>query len=90
MNVIHGGFDAIPKRVQYDCIAANLTLNLLMAHMSLLATHLRGGDGRLVVSGFLTRDVKELLECARRYGLREIACRERGEWACCVLGKEEC
>lgn len=90
VNVIHGGFDAIPKGVQYDCIASNLTLNLLMAHMSLLATHLRRGGGRLVVSGFLTRDVKELLECARRYGLREIACRERGEWACCVLGKEEC
>lgn len=88
VNVIHGGFDDIPKGVRYDWIAANMTLNLLMAHMPLLSERLQRNGGVLATSGLLVRDVEALLASAKRHGLREVARSEREGWACCLLAKE--
>lgn len=81
VRVLHGSFDAIPRGAVYDLIVANMTLNLLTAHMSLLALHLRGG-GALIASGLLARDAVELSASAGRCGLREAGIQRRGEWVC--------
>lgn len=87
VRVVTGGFDAIPRGVRYDVIAANLTLNILTAHMNILASRLAPRGGILVASGLLTRDVEELLASARREGLREVLRREREGWAMCLLAR---
>lgn len=87
VRVISGGFESIPIGVRYDWIAANLTLNLLTAHMSVFASRLQPWGGVLAASGVLVRDVDELAACAGRAGLRETLRREREGWAVCLFSR---
>lgn len=87
VRVISGGFESIPFGMRYDWIAANLTLNLLTAHMSVFASRLQPWGGVLAASGVLVGDADELAACARRSGLRETLRRERSGWAVCLFAR---
>lgn len=70
----------------FDIILANINKNILLEEMPLYATQLKE-DGFLMMSGFYTHDIADLLAAAAPFGLREVHRDERESWAALVLKK---
>lgn len=71
---------------QFDIILANINKNVLLDELHAYASFLAPG-GQLLLSGFFTLDITDLLEAAHRYDLTEIRRDERDTWACLLLEK---
>jgi ribosomal protein L11 methyltransferase len=69
---------------KYDLILANINRNILLADMSAYAMGLKPG-GTLMLSGFLTADIPDILAEAQRQGLRPVTQRSRNNWAMCTM-----
>lgn len=69
---------------KFDIILANINKNVLLAEIKLYAGYLNRG-GLLLLSGFFTEDIPDLLETAAHYNLREIHRDERENWAALLL-----
>lgn len=71
---------------QFGLIVANINKNVLKAHMQTYANALIP-DGILLLSGFFSSDVDELVRFAGNYGLKMVKVFERDEWAGIQLQK---
>ena len=69
---------------KFDIILANINKNVLLDEMEIYSSFLRAG-GLLLLSGFLTFDIDDLLREARRHGLAEVRRDERDTWAAVLL-----
>lgn len=69
---------------KFDIILANINKNVLLAEINIYQEYLRGG-GLLLLSGFYTHDIADLLAEASRYGLTEMRRDERETWAALLL-----
>lgn len=70
----------------YDIILANINKNVLLDEMEQYASHLSEG-GLLLLSGFFTLDIPDLLNVADRFGLKEERRDERETWAALLLSR---
>ncbi|MFM2138186.1 MAG: hypothetical protein RJA57_493, partial [Bacteroidota bacterium] len=76
----------IPSANRYDIILANINRNVLLEQLAAMATALTPG-GRVLISGFLEADTRDLEEAAHTAGLqRETAAVHQG-WVCLQLSK---
>lgn len=71
---------------RFDIILANINKNVLLAEMKVYSENLMVG-GQLLLSGFYTKDISDLLEEAKRHGLQEQHRDERETWASLLLDK---
>ncbi len=69
---------------KFDIILANINKNVLLAEMEIYSSFLRAG-GLLLLSGFLTLDIDDLLREAELHGLAEVRRDERDTWAAVLL-----
>ena len=69
---------------KFDIILANINKNVLMDEMKLYQKYLTP-DGLLLLSGFYTEDIRELLQEAAQYNLKEVMRDERENWAALLL-----
>ena len=65
---------------QFGLIVANINKNVLKSHMQSYANALLPG-GTLLLSGFFSSDVDELIGFASEFGLKRVKIFERDEWA---------
>ena len=84
INVLIGDASLLDGGETYDIILANINRNILLNDMPRYAAVLRPG-GRLVMSGFYTRDVPVLLEKASSLGLAIESRKEQDDWTAIVL-----
>jgi ribosomal protein L11 methyltransferase len=71
---------------KFDIILANINKNVLLAEMKIYASYLEK-NGQLLLSGFYTKDIDDLLFEAHRHGLVEVNRDERETWAALLLRK---
>jgi ribosomal protein L11 methyltransferase len=71
----------------FDIILANINKNVLLDEIKIYATYLNPG-GLLLLSGFYTHDIPDLLKEASASGLAERKRDERETWACLLLEKK--
>ncbi|MDC1106686.1 50S ribosomal protein L11 methyltransferase [Prolixibacteraceae bacterium] len=83
---ILGDASAIPVKVQYDVILANIHKNILLQDMGYYARVNKVG-GSLLLSGFFTSDVNDICKHAENYGYKYIATIEKDGWAVLELNK---
>lgn len=70
----------------FDIILANINKNVLLAEMSIYASYI-DSNGQLLLSGFYTHDIEDLLREASKHGLTELRRDERESWAALLLKK---
>ena len=73
---------------KFDVILANINKNVLLDEMSIYSNFLNDG-GLLLLSGFFTLDIPDLLLEGSRHGLEEIRRDERETWAALLLRRKE-
>jgi ribosomal protein L11 methyltransferase len=71
---------------KFDIILANINKNVLLSEIKIYADFLNP-NGKLLLSGFYTHDIPDLLAEAGRYHLKELKRDERETWACLLLEK---
>lgn len=71
---------------KFDIILANINKNILLAEMKSYAAFLNS-DGQLLISGFYSHDIDDLLSEASKHGLTEVRRKERETWAAVLLGR---
>jgi ribosomal protein L11 methyltransferase len=71
---------------KFDIILANINKNVLLEEIKTYQTFLQPG-GILMLSGFYTHDIPDLLNETSKYGLSEVQHDERETWACLVLNR---
>lgn len=69
---------------KFDIILANINKNVLLEELSIYASFLNTGS-ELLLSGFFTNDIPDLLAEACRYDLNEVCRDEREGWASLLL-----
>lgn len=72
----------------FDIILANINKNVLLDEIPVYSS-LLVKNGRLLLSGFYTHDIDDLLKLASRYALIEEKRDEKESWACLLLKKQE-
>ena len=70
----------------FDIVLANINRNILLSDMPAMAAKLASG-GQLALSGFLTDDVKQLLDRAKECNLHLVSERQDAGWVCLTLAK---
>lgn len=68
----------------FDIILANINKNVLLDEMKIYASFLTS-EGLLLLSGFYTQDISDLLAEGKRHGLMEVRRDEREGWASLLL-----
>jgi ribosomal protein L11 methyltransferase len=71
----------------FDIILANINKNVLLSEMSLYEKYLQPG-GLLLLSGFYSHDVADLMACASPLHLKEVWREERETWSSLLLQKK--
>jgi ribosomal protein L11 methyltransferase len=72
---------------KFDIILANINKNVLLEEMPLYASYLPSG-GQLLLSGFFSSDIADLLAISAPHGLSERARDEKENWASLLLQKQ--
>lgn len=70
----------------FDIILANINKNVLLAEIETYADYLRP-SGQLLLSGFYTSDIDDLLKQASKFGFKEVRRDEKETWATLLLQK---
>ena len=85
-NIRHqqGKLSELPFKGKFDIILANINKNVLLDEMKLYREYLLPG-GLLLLSGFYTEDIADLLHTAEPLGLTEVNRNEREGWAALLL-----
>jgi ribosomal protein L11 methyltransferase len=81
-----GKIDEMKFNGKFEIILANINKNVLLAEMGTYSSYLETG-GQLLLSGFYTKDINDLLEEAHKHGLAEVNRDERESWAALLLKK---
>jgi ribosomal protein L11 methyltransferase len=71
----------------YDIILANINKNVLLDEMEIYAS-LMPSEGYLLLSGFYTEDIDDLMEVAQPLGLKLLKSNSKDNWAALILQKE--
>jgi len=86
-NIVHqqlGKLSDFTFEGKFDIILANINKNVLLDEMELYR-ELLSEDGLLLLSGFYTSDISDLLREANSLGLQEIKRNEKETWAALLL-----
>jgi len=85
-NIRHqqGKLSELSLNGKFDIILANINKNVLLDEMKLYREYLLPG-GLLLLSGFYTEDITDLLHTAEQLGLTEVNRDERENWAALLL-----
>lgn len=81
-----GTIREVDPQGSFDIILANINKNVLLDEMSIYAD-LLVDKGYLLLSGFYTQDVQDLIECATPLGLKLINEGSKDNWAALILQK---
>lgn len=84
ITIQQGKITEVSLSGSFDIILANINKNVLLDEMKLYASYLNAG-GFLLLSGFFTLDIPDLLAEASRHSLTEVSRDERDTWACLLL-----
>ena len=71
----------------YDIILANINKNVLLDEMEIYAS-LMPAEGYLLLSGFYTEDIDDLMEVAQPLGFKLLKSNSKDNWAALILQKE--
>lgn len=86
IHLQQGKISEVTLHGTFDIILANINKNVLLREISIYHQYLVSG-GQLLLSGFYTHDIPDLLAEASRYELREQMRDERETWASLLLAK---
>jgi ribosomal protein L11 methyltransferase len=86
IHLQQGKLDELSIEGTFDIILANINKNVLLAEIKQYAAYLNS-EGLLLLSGFYTHDIADLLQEASQYNLREVSRDERETWAALLLRK---
>ncbi len=86
IHIYQGKIDEMKFIGKFDIVLANINKNVLLAEMSRYSSYLET-NGQLLLSGFYTKDISDLLEEASMHGLSEVNRDERESWAALLLRK---
>jgi len=86
INIRQGTIGDFTWSKKFDIILANINKNVLLAEMKMYSENLVK-DGQLLLSGFYTKDIPDLLAEAKMYSLQEQWRDERETWASLLLNK---
>ncbi|MFT8390477.1 MAG: 50S ribosomal protein L11 methyltransferase [Sporolactobacillus sp.] len=70
----------------YDLIVGNLLAELVLRLAKEGIASLLAPGGRLIVSGIICDKKERVIEALQEVGLSVIACTEKGDWVCLVIG----
>lgn len=87
IRIQQGTITEVDLQSSFDLILANINKNVLLDEMEHYASYL-GDGGLLLLSGFFTMDIPDLLSAADRYGLTEVRRDERDTWAALLLSNQ--
>jgi ribosomal protein L11 methyltransferase len=86
INIRKGTISDFTWPDKFDIILANINKNVLLAEMKMYSENLLK-DGQLLLSGFYTKDIADLLVEAGKYDLKVQWQDERETWAALLLNK---
>ncbi|MCI4671178.1 MAG: 50S ribosomal protein L11 methyltransferase [Bacteroidia bacterium] len=86
MEIVLGDVTSIPNR-HYEVILANINRNVLLKDIPAYANHLSSG-GMLIISGFYTQDLNEILAVSEKSCLRREKLLEENNWLSLKLVKQ--
>lgn len=78
--VVEKGDADLARGTGYDAILANIERNTLMRSMAGMVASL-AENGKLLLSGFIRKDIEVMAKAAKDAGLRHVLTLEEGEWA---------
>lgn len=84
INLQQGKISEVNLSGKFDIILANINKNVLLHEMKIYSTYLKP-SALLLLSGFYTHDIQDLLNEASKYNLHEIKRDDRETWACLLL-----
>jgi ribosomal protein L11 methyltransferase len=86
IRIQQGKITEVELAGNFDIVLANINKNVLLEEIKIYTTYLNAG-GRLLLSGFFTLDIPDLVREASNYGMKEIGRDERESWAALLLEK---
>lgn len=87
VRIRQGTIRELPFTGMFDVILANINKNILLDELPEYARYMPVG-GKLLLSGFYTHDIADLLRAAAPLALRELGRDERETWATLLLQKD--
>ena len=84
IHIKQGMINEVNLSGKFDIILANINKNVLLDELKIYTQYLNAG-GCLLLSGFFTLDIPDLLREASKYRLRETTRDERETWAALLL-----
>lgn len=84
VRIQKGRINEVELTGRFDIILANINKNVLLEELPSYTSFLNK-DGLLLLSGFLTPDIPDLLQVASECGLTEVKRDQRDTWACLLL-----
>lgn len=86
ITCVCGDIDKVVGK-NFGLIIANINKNILKAHMETYSNAL-DNDGTLLLSGFFSSDVDEMVEFTKEFSLEKTKVFSKDEWACIQLTKK--
>lgn len=86
---VHEGDASVLQNLEstFDLVLANINRNILLADMPHFVRVLKNG-GQLILSGFYTEDIAQLVQAAETLGMEKVQEKERNGWACLLFSKK--
>lgn len=84
INLQQGKIDSFTFEGTFDIILANINKNVLLDEMGAYRNYMKP-DSMLLLSGFYEKDIPDLLEAGKNFGLNEIRRDSRETWAALLL-----
>lgn len=88
IRIRQGTISEVQLSGKFDIILANINKNVLLDEIGIYSTFLVPG-GLLLLSGFFTLDIPDLLEKAGLHHLKEVHRDDRETWACLLLSRSD-
>lgn len=86
ISIKKGDVQDLENENNFDIILANINKNILKKHLPHYSTKLNK-TGKLILSGFFSTDVNELIELATQHNLTKVLVNTDNEWAMILLQK---
>jgi ribosomal protein L11 methyltransferase len=87
VRIQQGSISNLKFSESFDIILANINKNVLIEEMKQYGAHLKPG-GSLLISGFYTKDIPDLVSVAMKHGMSEVHRSDMETWACVLLQKK--
>lgn len=84
IDIQQGKISEVTIKGKFDIILANINKNVLLDEIKTYSTYLNP-SGLLLLSGFYTHDIDDLLQEAAKYNLHQLKRDEKENWACLLL-----